>query len=98
MNGRQVLHQSIDGEQSRIPAGLVHFIAAAVAVAKERGGAAFEMIDAERLPLGRVLELHRQLRVFVFDEVFARVAAVHADEPVKEKFQVARRPVPTWMP
>src|SRR5256885_231979 len=56
--------------------------APAVAVAEEAGGAPLQVVDAHPLPLGGVSQPHRLLGVLVADQVLARVAAVHAHQPV----------------
>ena len=43
---------------------------------------------------GECSRSHRLLRVLVVDQLLARVAAVHADQPVEHEFQVAGRGVP----
>ncbi len=58
---------------------LVQLIAPAIALTVKPCRSAFEMIPAQTFPLRRVFEPHRQLRVFVFDQIFARIAAAHAD-------------------
>src|SRR5437763_8387509 len=53
----------------------VQFVAASVAITEKTGGAPFEMIEAQGLPLGRVLEFHGQLRVLVLDQFLPRISS-----------------------
>ena len=56
--------------------------------------ASLEMIDAELLPLRRLLERHRELGVLVANEVLPGVAAVHAHESVEQELQIAAWRIP----
>ena len=76
------------------PAFRVQLIAPAVAIAEERGGPALEVVTAQLPPPGRVLQPDSKLGVLVGDEVFPRVASIHADQPVEHRLEVAAHPVP----
>ncbi|MEO6056875.1 MAG: hypothetical protein ABIQ49_08550 [Gemmatimonadales bacterium] len=76
------------------PAVGCNFVAALVAVTEETRGPAIEVFAGEVAPLGGGFERHGALGVLVVDQVFARIAAVHADQPVEHQLERARRAVP----
>src|SRR5687767_12733650 len=65
--------------EDRRPAILVQFVPAAVAITKEAGAAPFQVIAAQIVPLRRAGERDGQLGILVADQIFSRIAAVHAD-------------------
>ena len=73
-------------------------LVAAVAVAEEGGCAPLQVVEAELVPLGRMLQGHGHFGVFVVDEAFVGVAAVHTYQPVKQELERGRGPVPVHRP
>ncbi len=80
------------------PPVAAQLVAAAVPVAEEARRPPFEVVERQAPPPLRVLQLHRQLGVLVLDQLLARVAAVHAHQPVEHQLQVAGRSIPMDRP
>src|SRR4051812_40183853 len=76
----------------------IELICATIAVAEERGSAAFEMIACQLLPSQAFLQRLRFQRALFVDEIGTRIAAAHRDEPVEHRFRVGARTVPPDRP
>jgi hypothetical protein len=67
------------------PTCRIEFVSTAVTVTEKSSCPALEMVQAQCLPLGRVLEFHGEFRILMLDRVFARITAVHADKPIEHQ-------------
>src|SRR3954462_13531382 len=72
----------------------IELICAKIAVAEERGSAAFEMIACQLLPLSDFLQRLRFQRALFVEQTGTRIATAHTDEPVEHRFKIGAWTVP----